>query len=201
MIGDKHKTVSRLLEGFYIVNQATNAGEFRPSDSVKRGRGSVSSYPFSWVYTLLGYQATRQFLGLGDLSPHENPIANGKLDRVGIVMRAMFGSSAGGRASAVGDSRQLGDLASILVSQEKVALLEQGKSVAEIVRTNRPIGDRLRSGLADIRTIQQELVTGMDETPLNSSEALEHISAAQINQRVSGSIVKRLESSVSGNDG
>lgn len=47
MVGDKHKTVSRLLEGYYFTKQAEKVGEFRPIDSVRSGRGSVTSYPFS----------------------------------------------------------------------------------------------------------------------------------------------------------
>ena len=49
MIGDQHSTVVRLLEGYRFIRQLIETGHFRPSDSQKRGRGSVSEYPFSWV--------------------------------------------------------------------------------------------------------------------------------------------------------
>ncbi len=54
MIGDQHRTIRRLLEGCYFIRQTIEAGEFRPQDSQRRGRGSVTDYPFSWVYTVLG---------------------------------------------------------------------------------------------------------------------------------------------------
>src|SRR5690606_25727507 len=44
MVGDKHKTVSRLLEGYYFARQAEDRGVFRPTDSVRSGRGSVTAY-------------------------------------------------------------------------------------------------------------------------------------------------------------
>jgi hypothetical protein len=64
MIGDQHRTIRRLLEGYYFSRQTIEAGEFRPQDSQRRGRGSVTEYPFSWVYTMLGYSAARDYLGL-----------------------------------------------------------------------------------------------------------------------------------------
>ena len=69
MIGDKHQTISKLLEGYYLIQQLEEAGEFVPENSQRKGRGSVSSYPFSWVYTMLGYSTARKFLGLTDSQP------------------------------------------------------------------------------------------------------------------------------------
>ncbi|PID95816.1 MAG: hypothetical protein CSA85_00445 [Alphaproteobacteria bacterium] len=47
MIGDQHSTVVRLLEGYRFIRQLIENGEFRPEDSQRKGRGSVSEYPFS----------------------------------------------------------------------------------------------------------------------------------------------------------
>jgi hypothetical protein len=53
MIGDQYQTIRRLLEGYHFVRQAIDTGQFRPADSIRRGRGSVTEYPFSWIYTIL----------------------------------------------------------------------------------------------------------------------------------------------------
>lgn len=79
MIGDQHRTIKRLLEGYYFVKEAIDAGEFRPQDSQRRGRGSVTDYPFSWVYTVLGYSAAREFVGLQDREPRQPLLAPEKL--------------------------------------------------------------------------------------------------------------------------
>ena len=64
MIGDQHRTVARLLKGYYFVNQLQDSGRFTPRDSYRRGRGSNPEYPFSWVYTALGFKPIRDWLQL-----------------------------------------------------------------------------------------------------------------------------------------
>jgi len=59
MIGDQYQTIKRLLEGYYFVLQLVEGGEFQPVNSIRRGRGSVTEYPFSWIYTVLGYTTVR----------------------------------------------------------------------------------------------------------------------------------------------
>lgn len=197
MVGDKHKTVSRLLEGYYFARQSEDRGVFRPSDSVRSGRGSVTAYPFSWVYTILGYQATRSFLELAEGEPRANPITDERLPRAGLLFRAMFGDRSKGINSAVTDSRELGDLASVLASPEKVALLEAGRSIAEITRLTRPLDDRLRIGLGEVRAIQQELLGGLSEEDVPFDVAQNHLAAATLNRRSATSIERALNEIVS----
>jgi hypothetical protein len=68
MIGDQYRTVPRILEGYYLINQLIDSGQFTPSQSFRPGRGSNPEYPFSWVYTALGYKPIRNWLDLGDLA-------------------------------------------------------------------------------------------------------------------------------------
>jgi len=202
MIGDQHRTVVRLLEGYYFINQMVEKGEFRPEDSQRKGRGSVTEYPFSWVYTLLGYNATRTFLHLKDqISP--NPLAQDDLRRGGLVVRAMFGDRSKGQSAAISDSRELGNLASVFSDPEKVSLLEQGKSVQEIGRITQPLDERLRQGLADVRQIQSDLIRGLSEQSVPPEIASPLIDLAQKNRSSAGDIVRRLNEAVAGepNDG
>ncbi len=193
MIGDQHRTVARLLEGYYFIQQAQVTGNFRPQDSVRSGRGSVTDYPFSWVYTLLGYATARQFLHLDDEGPRVNPVADEYLERSGMLTRFMFGDKSKGLNSLIDDSRELGDLASALASSEKVALLEQGNTVKEIVRLTRPIGDRLRIGLAEVRSVQSEILQGLAEEVVSEEVASENVQAASINRRSSTDIEKKIK--------
>lgn len=192
MVGDKHQTVSRLLEGFYFMQQVERKGQFQPQNSQKSGRGSVTAYPFSWVYTILGYATARTFLGLPDGGPRVDPVPEDRLPRAGLLCRAMFGDRSQGLSSAVSDSRELGDLAAILASAEKLALLEQGLSIASITRATRPLDERLRRNLHEIRALQGEIINGLTEQDADSEIATTHLPAATASRRQAQAIEKTL---------
>lgn len=196
MVGDQHRTVARLLEGYYFIKQVETAGVFKPTDSVRSGRGSVTEYPFSWVYTILGYAAARQFLGLNDEGPKPDPVPAAHVGGAGLICQAMFGNRSKGISAAVSDSRDLGDLASVLASPEKVALLEQGMTVEAIVHNSRPLEERLRRGLAEVRAIQQQISSGLAEQPVTIDVAAAHLEGATINRRTALAIENTLRSTV-----
>ncbi|UAK24380.1 ParB N-terminal domain-containing protein [Sphingomonas nostoxanthinifaciens] len=196
MVGDRNQTVSRLLEGYYFINQVERAGKFSPKNSVRSGRGSVTAYPFSWVYTILGYLTTRVFLSLPEGAPVPDPVPAERLDNAGLLCRAMFGDNSRGQNSAVSDSRQLGDLAAVLASPDKVALLEQGMSVEAITRVSRPIDERLRQGFAEIRRIQGEILSGLSEQPVAEDVAISHTPAAVAARRTAQAIENQLRTIV-----
>ncbi len=193
MIGSDQQTINHLLEGYYFVDQLTSTGNFVPSDSVRKGRGSVTDYPFSWIYTMLGYSSTRKFLDIPDKKPVRNPIAPKNLYNASLVVKAMFGDKSKGRNSAIKDSRQLGDLALALSDPEKVTMLEQGKNIEEIIRLTKPIGDRLRLGLAEVREIQNDLVSGMTEQSVPVEIAAPLVDFANKNRRTAQDIEKKLK--------
>lgn len=201
MIGDEHRTIQRLLEGFYVIQQLTEAGEFKPQDSNRRGRGSVTEYPFSWVYTILGYSTVRRFFGIDEEAPIErNPVPPSKLADTGLVIRAMFGDKAKGRNAAVEDSRELSDLASVVADPHKVDLLSQGKPVSEIIRLTKPIESRLREGLSEVRTLLSELISGTTEEPPSQTIADGFVESAARNQRLAADLLGRLRKAA-GRDG
>ncbi len=200
MIGDKHQTVKRLLEGYYFIKQTIAAGEFRPQDSQRRGRGTTTEYPFSWVYTVLGYSTTRSYLELAEREPSSSLVATENLPRAGVITRAMFGDKSKGRSAAIEDSRQLGEFASLLADPDKIALLENGKSVSEIARITKPIDQRLREGLSQVRTLQGELVSGLSEHPLAIEVAESLINLSNINRRTAEDIAKRIEQAARGSE-
>jgi hypothetical protein len=195
MIGDQHRTIERLLQGYYVTNQLIASGDFRPEDSVRKGRGSVSAYPFSWVYTILGYSATRKYLGIDgqqDVTV-EQPIDPGSLAKGGVLMRAMFGDGRTGRNSAVTDSRELGALASVLINPEKLSLLEQGKSVDEIERISLPTEDQLRGGLASVRETLSQLISRVEESPLSAAQAQAFVEPSSRVRNLAGGLESRLK--------
>jgi hypothetical protein len=199
MIGDQHRTIQRLVEGYYFVHQAEAAGQFRPADSVRRGRGSVTDYPFSWVYTLLGYSTARTFLGMDEPGTDlKHPVAAAKISNAGLITRAMFGDRATGKNAAIEDSREIGELAAALADQDKVTLLESGRNLAEISRITQPIGSRLRTGLIEIREIQRDIIAGITEQPLDRDTAEPLAELATRNQRTAGSIADQIRKAAAG---
>lgn len=198
MIGDQHRTVLRLLEGFNFIQQLIEEEVFRPEDSQRRGRGSVTDYPFSWVYTLLGYKSARSFVGLEDQSAEPRPIRKEKLQDARLVVTAMFGDKSRGQSAAIDDSRELSLLADTLADSEKVALLRKGRRVVEIEAITRPLNERLERGLIEIRDMQQGLVTGLAEAELDAGTAVTHAPSATKSRLLAQEIERRLKGAADG---
>ncbi len=193
VIGDRSRTVNRMLEGYYVVEQLTKSGHFDPENSLRKGRGSVTAYPFSWVYTILGYAAVREFLHLGDEDAHENPIKRKRLEDAGLVMRSMFGDRSKARNGAITDSRQLGALASTLAVRDKVRLLEQGKTLEEIETLTQPIEKRLSEGMATVRDELRDLIGRLSEQDIGGDAAEDLSPAATRNRRLAAELERKLK--------
>ena len=202
MIGDQHRTINRMLEGYYLVHQLIQGGQFIPENSARRGRGSVTDYPFSWVYTMLGYSAIRTLLDLGTEDAHELPIAEDHLDEAGLMLRTMFGDKAKGRNAAISDSRELGHLASALANPEKARLLERGRTLDEIDLLTQPIEKRLRDGLASVREELNSLLRRIDEDEGELNAAIAHTltPASGRNRRLARNLDRRLNDIASETD-
>lgn len=193
MIGDRHRTVNRMLEGYYLVKQLTKTGYFNQQDSIRRGRGSVTDYPFSWVYTILGYTTIRNFLELTDTEAQRDPIDEANLDKAALLLRSMFGDKSRGRNAAITDSRQIGSLASAFANKDKVQLLEQGKTLSEIDILTQPIEKRLSEGLGIIRDTLRDLIARLSEQEIQQEVASELVAASSRNRKLSAELDKRIK--------
>jgi len=170
-LGDRSRLVARMLEAYYLINQLQDTGQFDAAESVRSGRGSVTEYPFSWIYTLLGNLAARDYLGLSVQRTEPNPLSKDKLKCGRDVVVAMFGDKSQGRSSAVRDSRQLGDLARAFADPRKAKMLRDGKSLDEIELVSRPADIRLSEGLENILTTGRELIGVVAEEELRQESA------------------------------
>ncbi|MBF0156098.1 MAG: hypothetical protein HQL57_02805 [Magnetococcales bacterium] len=174
MIGDHHKTISRMLEGYYFVKQLQEAGKFTPEDSIRKGRGSVTDYPFSWVYTILGYRAVRDYLEIRETeneTPQANPVPEKHYARAQLMTRAMFGSKSLGLSSAIQDSRRLADLAGALANPEQEAMLRQGKSLDDVLQAAKSLNEKLNDGMNEVKDILSLLISGLGEGGLKQDIA------------------------------
>jgi hypothetical protein len=173
--GDKNKTIARLLEGYNFVKQLIAAGHFDPKSSMRRGRGSNVSYPFSWVYTLLGYGPVREWLSLSAGSSYEHPIPPAKLDEAALTLRCMFGDKAKSISPAISDSRQIGDLAVALGNTQKRSLLKSGYTISQIEEESQPIADRISTHLLKARDSLRDANGLLAEHDVGAVEAEELI--------------------------
>ncbi|MFO1477884.1 MAG: hypothetical protein U1F98_14715 [Verrucomicrobiota bacterium] len=149
MIGDDSDTVTRLVEGLRFVKQLESTGQFQPEQSLRRGRGSNKQYPFSWVYTALGYSPIRKFAGLKEDRRviSDKPIPTSKLDDAGALMLFMFGNKLKGSPAAMSDSREFGELAKAVDRPDLREKLKQGRSLKQVIEEGRSASDRISEGL------------------------------------------------------
>ena len=198
MIGVSEGAITRQLEGYYLVHQLIKANRFDPKSSLRKGKGSASEYPFSWIYTILGYQDVRNYLGLEKEPPKKALLDKAKFDGGQLVLTAMLGDKNKGRDAAIDESRELGDLAKVFSSHEKIKLLEQGKKVREIERMTRPIKEQLEDGLGDSKEIMRGLISGLAEHGIAAQDA-EHVKKSSSgNKKLAIDLHKRLEDYASG---
>lgn len=150
--GDRNRTIKRLLEGYYFINQLIDSGHFNPKNSSRKGRGSNPDFPFSWVYTLLNYEEVREYLALNEFNPaDERPIPSNKIKEASSVVRYMFGDRSSSTNAAIKDSRQLGALASAVGNPVQRDHLERGRSLQEVEKITKPAIDQITASLAIIR--------------------------------------------------
>ena len=146
MTGDKNSNIKTILAGYYFMAQLEENKLFSGENTLRKGRGSNVDYPFSWVYTLLGYTLVKDFLSLvvldGD-SISKSPIPRESLEKAKFLVDAMFGNTAEGKDSLLKDSRELGTLAVAVSTPQKYFLLKNGKKLEEVERITAPLKDRI----------------------------------------------------------
>ena len=195
MIGDQHRTVARALEGYYFVNQLRSKAHFNPDDSLRPGRGSNPEYPFSWVYTALGYGPVREWLDLNELAEvgrKKEPLTTDKLNDGGALLTFLFGNKSKGRNAAISDSRQIGDLAKAIANQESRRLLNRGKSIEEVEHLLKPARDRVSDNLFDAQESLNKALTPLAEGAISVSDANELLAPSKKVRSIAIDINKKI---------
>ena len=198
MIGDSRQTVKKLLSGYHFIKQLEESGEFSPDNSTRKGRGSNTKYPFSWIYTILGNPVAKKFVSLSEEPTNHKPVPEEYLRNAGLMVRAMFGDNSEGLNPAIDDSRQLTDLAKILANPTKVAYLRQGKSVEEILRLTQPIEELLGSALVEILNGLRAVTARLDEDDLATETASELHGSTQSIKKQATKLEKQVSDALQG---
>ena len=196
MTGDQHRTVARMVEGYYFVQQLIDAGRFAPTNSMRKGRGSNTEYPFSWTYTILGFTNVRDWLGIKSSTdkPTKKPVDRQCLDRAEELMDFMFGNKSKSFTFVVSDSRELQELAKATAEPKVLAKLRQGIPVKKAMQEGRRAGDRIEDGLAlaDTALGEVQLVFGGGETLTAKDASRLEPTAKQVRSRAND-VYKKLQ--------
>lgn len=149
-IGDKHDTIKRMVNAIYVLEQADDAAIFELSDR------SNPRFNFSHLYTALSRATYMQFLGLEEawtrFDPTPNPICHENLDRLGEVLKWLYGSKEEGVEPVVKsqnpDVRRLGE---VLGSSESLSILRATRSLSDAHLSTYPANQRFSESLMRAR--------------------------------------------------
>lgn len=134
-IGDRHATVERLHRGYVVLQQAEKYVDFKRTDT------QHIRFPFSHLWTALGYLSVREYLGT-DITrlADENPVPRDRLPQLKNFMSWLFGSvSKQVEAKIRRQNPDLRHLAQALKTAKGIDLLENGASPLEA--SNATLGD------------------------------------------------------------
>jgi hypothetical protein len=191
-IGDTNRTITRMLDGYRFITQLIDAGHFRPSDSHRRGKGSNTDFPFSWVYTLLDYSQVRDYLGLAPRTKAEKkPIPARSLTAATKSMVYMFGDKED--LPSIKNSRQIADLADALSDPVKRKMLEQGMSIEQIIERSQKPSDRLATLLLQSETALRTANVVLAEVKLTPKAAEPFVSTANGIRNLASTLFKGLQ--------
>lgn len=193
MIGDTNNTVRRLLEGYKFMDQLKESGEYDPQkQSQRKGRGSNSSFPFSWVYTILGYAPVRDYLEIDDDIQKKALIPKNKIGEAKLVAVSMFGDKVAGVPGAISDSRELGDLAKVFLDSDKVVQLRSGSTVKQIVLESTPTDKFIAGALFDTEKVLSNVMGRLVSDPPSQRGAKDTLPRANKVMNLGKSIMNAL---------
>lgn len=145
-IGDTNKTVSKLYQGFMVIEQAERMAEFS-IDDIKTPR-----LYYSHLYTALGYEKFRAFLGITEASDLNAPVPADKYHNLQEVMDWIYGSKKRGVEPLIRTQNpDLRRFVDVLGNELSVATLRTGSSLEVAFDLTIDDNDALREALAKAR--------------------------------------------------
>lgn len=138
-LGDNHNTVRRLVNGWYVLQQAIN-------DGFDVDQISKKNFAFSHLYTAITRASVREMLGLTseDLSspPQRNPISREHRDDLATLMSWLYGQEHKGEPTIIqSQNPNLNELSKVLGNPEaKLMLVSTRNLQAAFERVEPPSG-------------------------------------------------------------
>lgn len=136
-IGDTNKTVQKLYQGLRVIEQAEEYKVFNRSDIMG------SRLYFSHLYTALGYDGIRNFLGINEGKDEiQTPIQKGKKENIGTFLTWLFGNKSKEIEPVIrSQNPDLRRLDSILKKAESTIALRDGSPLMIAYEMSQPNKD------------------------------------------------------------
>jgi hypothetical protein len=136
-----------LYHGLKVLEQAEKAGVFDPEDRYYQRK----RFAYSHLWTGLGYDGIRRYLGLTDGSrTTSHPVPKNRITALGKLCRWMYGSAEAGQEPHVkSQNPNLRQLDEALRTHRGVAALESGLSLEDAVNASRGDTRLLLDALVD----------------------------------------------------
>ena len=149
-VGDKHATVKRMVNAFYVLEQAKNEDKFSLNDRAN------PRFNFSHLYTALSRKAYMEFLGLGaawsSFKPKPDPVPSGRLDRLREVLRWLYGSREDDMLPVVrSQNPHVKELGEVLLSSEGLTVLRNTFSLSQAHKSIQPAKGKFLEALLRAR--------------------------------------------------
>ena len=145
-IGDANKTVKKLYQGLMVLEQAQRQAEFS-LDDIRAPR-----IFFSHLYTALGYEKFRAYIGVLEDFETPDPVPSSKVKRLQEVMDWLFGSKKRGVSQCVrAQNPDLRRFIEVLGNDLSGATLRTGSSLEVAFDLTIDDNDALRDALAKAR--------------------------------------------------
>jgi len=144
-LGDNHHTVRRLVNGWYVLQQAIK-------DGFDLAQISKKSFPFSHLYTALTRASVRDYLGLSneDLSapPQANPVAPARREELQQLMSWLYGQEHKGEPTLIqSQNPNLNELSKVLAHPEAKAMLMARRDLRVAYERVEPASARFEEAL------------------------------------------------------
>ena len=203
LIGDQNpNTVKRILEAYVLMGQLRDEKNYKSASSKVKGRGSNPDYPFSWVYTSIGYENIRNWINITGLDSQDTIRSDTKvlksekaLDNSEKLVTFLFGSNnkVGTPDPAVGESRQIRLLNEVVKDTMSVKELEHGKKLIDVWESLRPVNDRLGDLFYETQTNLEMINTLVAGEIFQSEELAQFISMGKKSQNLVNTVVATMQ--------
>jgi hypothetical protein len=159
-LGDRHDTVVRLVNGIFVLDQATATKAFSMDD-----RYPGRKFAFSHLYTALTRPGYREYLGLPDewrtVDPKPNPVPRSNIDNLQQVMTWLYGSKPDAIEPVVtSQNPHIKQLGAVLQNPRARAMLISRNSLSEAYAEVGSKGTRFESALINAK---QEAETALSQ--------------------------------------
>lgn len=152
-IGDKHQTVSKLYEGLMVLKQA------EAQTSFDRNNRWNKRFAYSHLWTSLGYQPIRKFLGLTSSKYNKpNPVPKAKLRELNDLCLWLYGDKTREKEPLIrSQNPDLRILVEVIDNKNGVAALRSGMFLSSAFKVSQGDDRLLREALISAEQVLKEM--------------------------------------------